>query len=72
MASRYDYPDPGQDPEYCNGLAPEPEEWYGEVCEWCSEPLPHVRDVVVIDEYWPYCSSLCATQAAADSEGSEV
>jgi hypothetical protein len=28
MASKYDYRDPGTDPEYCNGLAPEPETTY--------------------------------------------
>ena len=26
MPSKYDYPDPGQDPAYCNGLAPERED----------------------------------------------
>lgn len=69
MASRFDYPDPGTDPEYCNALAPEPEDTEPEVyelsadtavCAWCGERLYD-------DNFTPFCSSLCAIRAELDS-----
>ena len=69
--SRYDYPDPGQDPAYCDGLAadddleieagPLDDRGRGEgYCLWCGVPLTNA----VSD----YCSSLCAVAAEVDSE----
>ena len=66
MASKYDYPDPGSDPEYCDGLAAD--DWRDgglSVCLWCGQEfiydIPEERD-------YPYCSPLCATQASVDSQ----
>ena len=61
LMSKFDYPDPGQDPAYCNALTPEPDEPDVEVCAWCSEPLWDNR------EWHPYCSSPCALYAELDS-----
>ncbi len=59
--SRYDYRDPGTDPSYCNGLSAEPDEPIDLLCFWCN------RRLVELD-CQPYCSPLCAVQAAVDSE----
>lgn len=59
MTSKFEYPDPGTDPAYCDGLtafdddAPEPPR-----CLWCGEP---------IDDAYAYCSALCACYAERDS-----
>jgi len=51
MASRFDYPDPGQDERYTNDLGPRPNplvercrcgrslapNTVGELCEWCQQ-----------------------------------
>ena len=56
--SRYDYPDPGQDPAYCDGLvAEDPIDM--DVCAWCNEPYTN-------REYYPYCSSPCGLYAERD------
>ena len=55
--SRYDYPDPGQDAEYCDGLAPEPDEL--DFCIWCNARL-------WTPEHYPYCSALCGVMAVND------
>ena len=71
MNSRYDYPDPGQDPAYCEGLAAEDEldiEAGGlddrgrgaGYCLWCGVPLTSAAS--------DYCSSLCAVAAEQDSQ----
>ncbi len=60
MPSRYDYPDPGTDPAYCDGLAPDDDTL--EICLWCGEWHN------VNPNAWPYCSTLCAARAAVDSE----
>ena len=59
MPGKYDHPDPGQDPVYCNSLAPMPEGTDMDVCAWCSEPYPN-------REYYPYCSSQCGLYAESD------
>ena len=41
--SKFDYPDPGTDPEYCNPLAAdEPEPDPEPSNEWCIEGIRHV------------------------------
>ena len=56
--SRYDYPDPGQDRDYCDGLsADEPD---APLCLWCNEPLPA--------DQTDYCSALCAYYAERDNQ----
>ena len=57
--SKYDYPDPGLDPDYCNGLSPDPID-SEPTCLWCGEPLP-------VDQT-DYCSAYCANLAELDSE----
>ena len=57
MPSKYDYPDPGQDPAYCNGLTPELGDL--DVCHWCNESYTN-------REYYPYCSSQCGLYAERD------
>lgn len=54
--SRYDYPDPGRDPDYCDDLSVETA-----YCLWCSAEVPSY-------EPGPYCSGLCAAQADRDNE----
>ena len=56
---KYDYPDPGQDPAYCDGLvAEDPIDMY--VCCWCHETYASW-------EYYPYCSSSCELYAEMDA-----
>jgi len=57
--SRYDRPDPGVDPEYCDSLAPE----YDEVhqCPWCDEPFED-------KDHFPYCSLECGLMADREGE----
>ncbi len=60
--SRYDYRDPGQDSEYCDGLAPEIE-----TCDYCGRELPHHQ------AHYPYCSHACSIDAQTDStEDNEI
>jgi len=54
MKSRFDYPDPGEDPEYCAGLEAKDEQ--PSLCLWCSTPY-------MSPMYGPYCSRLCAIDA---------
>ena len=58
--SRFDRRDPGQDPEYCDGLeAAEPEPVH--FCPWCNEPLPCS---------WSesYCSLVCMIAAECENQ----
>ena len=72
MASRFDYPDPGQDPEYCNALAADPDDettddldtspWDPEGTPWPTSPssqvmAPDPDDLALC--YW--CQSLYLT-----------
>ena len=59
--SRYDYPDPGQDPDYCDGLSDDPEAL---LCLWCNEPLP--SDAIANHDW--YCSALCALYAEQEGD----
>ena len=60
MTSRYDYPDPGQDPEYCDGLqAEDPEPVY---CIWCGGVCGDPQND-------PYCSWICSLDAEAAETG---
>ena len=62
--SKYDYPDPGQDPAYCDGLAADdPPDELG-ICAWCNEPYPGRAE-------YPYCSTRCAVQAECESQEDE-
>lgn len=63
MSSRYDYPDPGSDPEYCNDLTSD--EGNEDFCLWCNAWFNLIPPQ---GASWPYCSPLCAAQAAVDSE----
>lgn len=57
--SRFDYPDPGIDPDYCNGLSDPPVEPYG--CAMCGQ-------IVSDDEkFFPYCSAECVSAAERDN-----
>lgn len=56
--NRYDYPDPGLDAAYCDGLAPE---YDGPTCIYCGEPLYEAEDSL----YCPWAS--CAVLAELDS-----
>lgn len=56
MMSRYDYLDPGTDPAYCEGLEPDEPP-----CIYCGGPCS------TLDDYEPYCSSLCSLYAQLDS-----
>ena len=59
MSSRYDYPDPGQDPAYCDGLAADaPVDM--DMCAWCGQPYSDRAE-------YPYCSTLCAVLAELDT-----
>lgn len=60
--SRYDYRDPGTDPAYCDGLAPDLDEPEGPRCIYCGELIPW------LDNNEPYCSALCACYAMRDNE----
>jgi hypothetical protein len=55
MTSKLDYPDPGQDPEYCNGLTPKPEILYD--CAWCEMPCED-------GEFAPFCGPTCQKEEA--------
>ena len=58
--SRYDYQDPGTDPVYCDGCSEMPPD----DCLWCNQPFEAPED-------YPYCSALCAAQAADEDERTE-
>jgi len=66
MASRYDYRDPGTDPTYCDGLAPDEDtpladyaDTDGPFCLWCDRPLPEGQT--------DYCDAICVIQAERDN-----
>ena len=61
--SKYDYPDPGQDPAYCDGLADDDPPPTCETCAWCDDPYAGRAE-------YPYCSTLCAVQAEVDTSES--
>ena len=56
--STFDYPDPGMDPAYCDGLEAEPDE--SNACVWCNE-------LYTDQTSYPYCSAACAVRADSDS-----
>ena len=60
--SKFDQPDPGLDPEYCNGLSDEPGPDIPHMCFWCGDSY----DAWVNYYHVPYCSSLCARHAELD------
>ena len=67
---RYDYPDPGTDPAYCDGLSID---WRDEidehVCVYCGGPLPaRVRDAWEDPTGNIYCSHECVINAERESE----
>lgn len=55
--STFDYPDPGTDDTYCNGLSEPPD---GPQCRYCGDPMP------LAYAHEAYCSSLCASYAEHD------
>lgn len=57
--SRFDYGDPGMDPERCDALSDPPPVEFD--CCWCG----NIEDD---DTFWPYCSSSCATAADCQNE----
>ena len=57
MSSKYDYPDPGTDPRYCDSISDPPD---GPTCLWCGAPLPEGET--------DYCSSICSIHAEMDAE----
>ena len=57
MTSRYDYPDPGTDAAYCDGLTLPVPDW----CLYCNQPYEELT-------HYPYCGADCALQAEIDSE----
>ena len=59
--TRYDYPDPGQDSDYCDGLS---DESTNERCFWCSQLFAEDSR----GGYYPYCGPQCAISAERDSE----
>jgi hypothetical protein len=59
VTARYDYSDPGSDPDYCDGLSDPPER-----CAYCSTDL-------VDPIYDPYCGSACAAEATSDDDGGD-
>ncbi len=58
--SRYNYPDPGTDPAYCDGLAPD-EPLDDPTCIYCGAVIDY------LDNNEPYCSALCACYADFDN-----
>jgi hypothetical protein len=67
--SRYDYPDPGLDSSYCDGLSTDgpddngtyPDDHEPYRCFWCDRLLS-------VSDASDYCSALCANYALVDSE----
>ena len=66
--SKYDYRDPAQSPEYCDGLAADgtmdalaetDDPTDCDMCAWCVQPYTDRAE-------YPYCSTLCAVQAEID------
>lgn len=66
MSRKFDYPDPGLDPEYCNGLSNLDDP--GFCCAWCSEGF---SDCLPAGEYYPYCSLGCSIAAERESQEEE-
>ena len=59
--SRYDYPDPGTDPAYCDGLSPDDDAPIDPTCIYCGATIDY------LDNHEPYCSALCACYADLDN-----
>ena len=61
--STYDYPDPGQSPAYCDGLAADgpPDPW---LCDWCGQTFLRRGEEGGEGEESRYCSETCAVQCA--------
>lgn len=62
MSSRYDYPDLGSDPAYCDGLGADPPDPL--YCAWCDAIYGDTTSFHPTTDYDPYCSRLCAISAA--------
>ena len=59
--SCYDYPDPGQNSDYCGGIS---DELTSERCLWCGNNFNDYD----ANEFSPYCCNDCAIAAERDSE----